>query len=98
MQNSELILKFWSLLKIGHDFWTEASPNDQDEPMMPAELLERETDLIQASLSGDSLEVAHTVSGYVRSCFPVSIVSYALLRWQERKIRRRVEIISILNA
>ena len=73
MQNSERILKFWSLLKIGHDFWTEASPNDQDEPMMPAELLERETDLLQASLSGDSLEVAHTVSGYVAkkllSCF-----------------------------
>ena len=65
VQNSELILKFRSLLKIGHDFWTEASPNDQDGPMMPAEMLERETDLIQLFLSGDSLEVAHTVSGYV---------------------------------
>ena len=27
--------------------------------MRPAELLERETDLLQAPLSGDSLEVAH---------------------------------------
>ena len=52
------------MLKIGHDFWTKAS-NDQDEPMMLAELLDRETDLLQPSLSGDSLEVAHTVSGYV---------------------------------
>ena len=41
VQNSERILKFRSFLKIWHDFWTEASPNDQDEPMMPAELLER---------------------------------------------------------
>ena len=32
VQNSERILKFRSLLKIGHDFLTEASPNDQDEP------------------------------------------------------------------
>ena len=81
VQNSERILTFRSLLKIGHDFWTEASLNDQDEPMMPAELLERENDLLQASLSGDSLE-GHILSQVMslRSCLPVSNVSYAFLR------------------
>ena len=81
VQNSERILTFRSLLKIGHDFWTEASLNDQDEPMMPAELLERETDLLQASLSGDSLEghiLSHVMS--LRSCLPVSNACYVFLR------------------
>ena len=65
VKNSERILKFRSLLKVGHDFWREGSSIHQDEPTIPAELLQRETDLLEASLSGDSLEVAHTISGYV---------------------------------
>ena len=65
IQSSERILKCRSLLKAGIDFWIEEKDSLQEQPIIPDALMECESDLLDASLSSDSLEVAHLIAGYV---------------------------------
>ena len=65
-QSSERILKCLSLLKAGIDFWIEEKDSHQEQPIIILDsLMECESDLLDASLSSDSLEVAHLIAGYV---------------------------------
>ena len=65
IQSSERILKCRSLLKAGIDFWIEEKDSHQEHPIIPDALTVCESDLLDASLSSDSLEVAHLIAGYV---------------------------------
>ena len=42
----------------------EEKDSHQEQPIIPDVLMECETDLLDASLSSDSLEVAHLIAGY----------------------------------
>lgn len=69
VQSSEKILVCRSLLKIGDDFWThDDADNDAEEEnlnIFMSQLIEHETEIMEAVLSDDSKEVAHCISGYV---------------------------------
>ena len=66
MQSSERILKCRSLLKAGIDFWIEEKDSHHEQPIIiPDVLMECESDSLDASLSSDSLEVAHLIAGCV---------------------------------
>ena len=65
IQRSERILKCLSLLKAGIDFRIEENDSHQEQPIIRDALMECEYDLLDASLSSDSLEVSLLVPGYV---------------------------------
>ena len=63
IHSSERILKCRSLLKAGIDFWIEEKDSHQEQPIIPDTIMECEYDLLDASLSSDSLQVAPFIAG-----------------------------------
>jgi hypothetical protein len=71
VQSSEKILKSRSLLKIGYDYWVEDRDETHEESLLQdtndflAILEDKENEIVEASLSADSEEVAHYIAGNI---------------------------------